>query len=481
MFANGVCCYIITIGNTGCPERITMSENKKKERSGMFRKPVYHRAMFFMAVIATILSFTSCNGQVEVPASGFDIIEVSFSPTDGEDKTLVADIDTATAYYSYVAEPLFELSSGGEVYGGTDGKEKQLGPTGTESAGRFTQGKWYFHVYAYNAAGALIRDGETTVYLAKNATTGLRNTVPITIYRTALRTGNAHFTFTTTSVSADKPYVRVTPVRQGEAKPVRTFYANSVNADGSASFDFTITGLQSGVWEFRLETYDNNVKEGGGAVSTYILGGDTTEVSGSVYPSEWIDMGFAITMPDTIAGTIGSNVSIKAGIASFNWTATSGTAATYKWYLDGEPVQTGTNAFFTHTFSKAGIYSVTCVAVDASGLEMGHSTVTVTVTETAASKASWNFFLPSGGTHTENLPGAITGTPVARVHMEDPNGVIVYSGYPTLNGSGTTWSGSFQYKENGTSYTGTVSISGGKISLTLPTGHAGSITMGVSV
>lgn len=447
----------------------------------MFRKSVYHKAILFMAVMATVLSFTSCNGQVQTPTSGFDIIEVSFSPIDGEDKTLVAEIDTTTAYYSYVAEPLFELSSGGEVYGGTDGKEKQLGPTGTESAGRFTQGKWYFHMYAYNAAGALIRDGETTVYLAKNASTGLKNTVPITIYRTALRTGNAHFTFTTTSVSADKPYVRVTPVRQGEAKPVRTFYANSVNTDGSASFDFSITGLQSGVWEFRLETYDNNVKEGGGAVSTYILGGDTTEISGSVYPSEWIDMGFAITMPDTIEGTIGSDVTIRTGSASFSWTATSGVSVTYKWYVDGASVQTGSSSSYTHTFNKAGMYSVTCVAVDSSGLEMGHSTITVTVTEASASKSSWNFHLQSGGTYTQTLPGAITGTPVIRVHMEDANGVIVYSGYPTLSGSGTSWSGSFQYKERGTSYTGTVSISGGKISLTLPTGHAGPITMGVSV
>lgn len=447
----------------------------------MFRKPVYHKVILFMAVMAAVLSFTSCNGQVEVPASGFDIIEVSFSPTNGEDKTLVADIDTATAYYSYVAEPLFELSSGGEVYGGTDGVEKRLGPTGAESAGRFTQGKWYFHVYAYNAAGALIRDGETVVYLAKNASTGLKNTVPITIYRTALRTGNVHFSFTTTDVSGDKPYVRVTPVRQGEAKAVRTFYANSVNSDGSASFDFTITGLQSGVWEFRFETYDNEVKEGGGAVSTYILGGDTTEVSGSIYPTEWIDAGFAIMMPDTVAGTIGVRISISPGSKTFEWTKTSGQPAVYKWFLDGEPVKTETTGKCTYEFTKAGVYSVTCVAVDSSGLEMGHSTVTVTVTESSASKASWNFYLPSAGTYTENLPGAITGTPLVRVHMEDPNGVIIYSGYPTLSGSGTSWSGTFSYKEGATSCTGTVTISGGKISLKLTTGHAGPISMGVSV
>lgn len=231
--------------------------------------------------LAAMSSLSSCSAQMQPPATGFDIIEVSFLPSDVEDKTLVAEVDTQTAYYSYEAEPLFELSSGGEVYGGTGGKEKQLGATGTESAGRFTQGRWYFHVYAYNAAGALIRDGGTEAYLAKNAATGLRNTVPVTLYRTALRTGEAHFSFTTTAVSSAKPYVRVTPSREGEVMPVRTFYASSVNEDGSADFDFTIAGLQSGTWEFILETYDNGVKEGGGAVSTYILGGTRRRYPGA--------------------------------------------------------------------------------------------------------------------------------------------------------------------------------------------------------
>lgn len=434
-----------------------------------------------LTALAALVLFASCKAQQEVPKSSFDIIEVSFKLTESEEKTISADIDTEPAYYSYVAEPLFSLSSGGEVYGGTDGVEKRIGEYGNESCGRFTQGKWYFHVYAYNAAGGLIRDGETETYIAKSADTEYKTTVPITLYRTALRTGDVHFSMTTTSISSTKPYVQVTPVRQGEAKAVRTFYANSVNADGSASFDFTITGLQSGVWEFLVNMFDSNVNVGGGAVSTYILGDDVTEVSGEVYPSEWINMGFAITMPVQVEGNIGSGVYINTGTASFTWHGTSGTPAKYKWYLDGVLQNEGTSGTFSHNFTKAGVYSVSCVAIDSSGLEMGYSTVTVNVLESSTANASWTFTSPSGGATTKTLPGAITGTPLVRVHIEDPNGVIVYSGYPSLSGSGSTWSGSFKYTQSGVDRTGTISISGGKITLTLPAAYSGPITLGVSI
>lgn len=104
-----------------------------------------------------------------------------------------------------------------------------------------------------------------------------------------------------------------------------------------------------------------------------------TEISGSVYPSEWIDMGFAITMPDTVAGTLGSDIEINPGNASFEWTQTSGQSSSFRWYVAGELKQSGSSPRYTQAFTRAGVYSVTCVAVDGSGLEMGHSTVTVTV------------------------------------------------------------------------------------------------------
>ena len=279
----------------------------------------------------------------------------------------------------------------------------------------------------------------------------------------------------------EKPYVQVTPTRQGSAGAVRTFYANTVNADGSASFDFTMTGLQSGVWEFAVALFDNGVKVGGGAVSTYILGGDVTEGSGEVYPTEWIDMGFAITMPEQIEGTIGSRINVQPGEVTFTWKATNGVPASYRWYLDGVLLATETSGTYRHTFTKAGVYSMTCVAIDASGLEMGHSTVAVTILADSPSAASWTFNSPAAGANTKNLPGAITGTPLVHVHMEDPNGVMVYSGYPTLTGSGNTWSGSFKYTQSGTDRTGTISISGGKITLTLPAAYSGPVTLGVSV
>lgn len=438
------------------------------------------RRFKYLAIIAILVLFTACEERIEYKP--FDIIEVSFLPFIEEEKTLVAIVDTDIAYYTYIAEPLFSLSSGGLVYGGTEGAEKDLGPTGKESAGRFTQGKWYFHVFAYNEKGELVRDGECIVYLSKNATTGLKNTVPITLYRTSLKTGSIHFAFTTTAVSSSLPYVRVTPIRQGEVKATRTFYATSVNEDETATFNFTISGLQSGVWEFRLETYDNSVKEGGGAVSTYILGDGTTEVTGTIYPSEWIDAGFAIEMPDPVEGTIGSDVSTRVGNVSFSWTSLSGIPVTYSWYVDGSLASTTTTSSWSKYFSKPGVYSVTCIATDEGGLEKGYSTITVTVQGDNSNRLSFSY----GGnetTITKTLPQTINGTPLVRVHIEDPNGVILCSGYPTLTQSSGVWTGKISFIDPSSTNDGEaqIEIKNGTITVKLSKVARGTVTVGVSV
>lgn len=445
----------------------------------MFRR--FKRYLTVVAIFAILVLVTSCEERIEYKP--FDIIEVIFLPFIEEEKTLIAKVDTEIAYYTYIAEPLFSLSSGGLVYGGTDGEEKDLGPTGEESAGRFTQGKWYFHVFAYNAKRELVRDGECIVYLAKNAVTGLKNTVPITIYRTSLKTGSVHFSFTTTAVSSSLPYVRVIPIRQGEVKATRTFYASSVNEDETATFNFTITGLQAGVWEFRLETYDNSVKEGGGAVSTYILGDGTTEVTGTIYPSEWIDAGFAIEMPDPVEGTIGSDVSTRVGNVSFSWTSLSGIPVTYSWYVNGSLESTTAVASWSTHFSKPGVYSVTCIATDESGLEKGYSTITVTVQGDASNRLSFSY----GGNETsftKTLPQVqINGTPLVRVHIEDPNGVILCSGYPTLTESSGIWRGTISFIDPSSTNDGEVEveIKNGTITVTLSKIARGTVTIGVSV
>lgn len=448
------------------------------------KKSIQVRGLLTSVVILLLSLFVSCNGVMNQPTSQFDILEVSFAPEEVEEKTLLqAEVDTKTAYYSYYAEPLFEFSSGGVIHGGTNGKEVQLGKTGKESAGRFTQGKWYFHIYAYNAKGSLIRDGETEIYLKKTAEGNLKVSVPITLRRTELRTGSVHFAISTVSVNSTAPYVRVTPVRQGEKMPVRTFYAKSVNPDNTATFDFSVTGLQSGMWEFIVELYDNDIRLGGGAVSTYILGGDTTQISGTVYASQWIDAGFAIVMPTPVEGTIGTAVDMGIGEHTFTWSPSSSIPANYKWYVDGVLKKDGNFKDFTHNFTKPGVFAVTCVATDREGLEMGYSSVKVTVTSASTGKFSWTTTIAKAGeVYTYKLPTQISGKPLIRVHMELGSGVIVYSGYLTnLVGAGQSWSGSFKYKDSDKEETITIALKNDQCQLRGTAPFEGVITIGGSL
>lgn len=443
------------------------------------KKPIHFRNVSFVFILLSILFGVSCREEI-IPYKE-ELVTVSFDCSIAQEKTLTAEIDTDIALYTYTAEALFTLSDGSYVYGDTNGAEKNIGPLGSETFGSFTQGKWKFHVYAYNKDGGLVRDGETTVYLRKNDDTGLLNTVPITITRTSLRTGSVHFSFITTQVSTSKPYVIVTPVREGEVKAARTFYAASIT-DDKATFDFTLSGLQSGAWEFRLETYDGTVKEGGGAVSTYILGNDTTEVSGEVYPTEWVMAGFAITMPEQITGTIGTSISASPGNVSFLWSSTSGTATKYKWYIDGTLKADGTSTSFTNNFQNPGIYSVTCVAIDASGKEMGHSTCSVNIAATAAVKSSWTWTnLKTASPKSETLNGTVTKRPTVRLLIEETSGVILYSGYPSITGTTGSWTATGSLTQNGTAITVTITLTGTTVKVSSSKDISGYVTVEVGL
>lgn len=462
-------------------KRADWNEKKDRQKTAIRFRTVPLLFAFSILILLTPVLFVSCEPVVKIIPYQEELVQVSFLCDEPQEKTITAEIDTDIALYTYTAEALFTLSDGSYVYGDTNGAEKNIGPLGTETFGSFTQGKWKFHVYAYNAAGGLVRDGETTVYLRKSDTTGLLNTVPITITRTALRTGTVHFSFTTTQVSTDKPYVIVTPVREGTLKATRTFYASSIT-DDEASFDFTISGLESGAWEFRLETYDNGVKEGGGAVSTYILGNDTTEVSGEIYPTEWVMAGFAITMPDQVEGTIGTDVTAQPGNVSFVWKTSSGAVEKYKWYIDGVLKAEGTSPNFTNSFQNPGVYSVTCVAVDSSGKEMGHSTCSVTIVATAAVKSSWTYTnLSASSPKTETLTGTVTKRPTVRLHIEETSGVIVYSGYPTITGTSGSWTATASLTQNGTAITVTIALTGKTAKITASKDIAGYVTVEVGI
>lgn len=436
-------------------------------------------------VISAFLSFallytlTGCS-PVTVPYTE-ELVNIAFDCTDGEYKTVTAEIDTETAYYTYTAEALFTLSDGSYVYGDTEGKEVRIGTTGAEIIGPFTQGKWRFHVYAYNQDDGLIRDGGTDFYIRKlDTSTPFFNSIPVTIYRTALRTGNVHFLLTTTQVSSEKPYVKVTPTRQGEAKAERIFYATKTTED-EATFEFTLTGLQPGGWEFAFETYDNDVKEGGATVQTYILGNDTTEISGEIYPTEWIHAGFDITMPTQITGSIGDEMSLKPGTYNFQWYPSGGEPVQYRWSLNGVDQKKGTSNTFSYNFQNPGVYTVTCVAVDKTGTEMGYSSCTVNILTTEQAKTSGTWKSPTAGSYTLTLPGTVTKKPTMRLLVEDTVGSILYSGYPSLSGTTGNWKATATYTQNSETVTTTIVLTGTTATITHSKDISGTVVLEVSL
>lgn len=393
---------------------------------------------------------------------------VSFSLS--EEKALYAQTDTATAYYTYTAQPLFTLEHPAEIVG-IRSTEYDFGPDGGAEVGYFTAGRWRFHVYAYNAAGFLIREGETEVYLRKTAS-GVRNTVPVTLARSTSRTGSIRFTFVTNDVSASGGRIGISWSCDQGAFTAEEYRTPVSQADNVSTYDFTLEGLQSGVYVFRIALYDGAVRIGGSTVSAYILGSDpvavTTTVTGQVYPAEHLLVGFTMDVPEVITGTVGEySVTGEVGTPSvFTWTPQTGEAVRYAWYLDGVLQSEGTSASWSWTPSAPGAYTVTCVGLSATGLETGSAVCLLTVPWTTVETFSATWESPSG---TKSVPytGTARASTLVRLAIEDSTtGRTVYRDYLTLA------------RQSEGVYTCSVGVSGRTLSFRL---QGGALTMTPSV
>lgn len=185
-----------------------------------------------LAVVATVFMFLitvlpSCSQTpIETSKSAAELVMASFAVSD--DRALYAQVDTDTVYYTYTAEPLFTLESPAELVGRRT-TETQIGENGsvpTASLGYFTAGRWTFHIWAYNAARQLVRQGETTIYLRKTAD-GISNTIPITLYRNETMTGNVSFAIITNNVSSSGANFSISYSRNNGAFTAETFLENT--------------------------------------------------------------------------------------------------------------------------------------------------------------------------------------------------------------------------------------------------------------
>lgn len=366
----------------------------------------------FPVFLILMLLLVSC---AQNPTS--DLVEASFDVS--QEKWLTGQIDTETAEYRYTAEPLFTLENPNQIYG-TVTEEKSIGENGSSYLGVFTAGKWRFHLYAYNKDGNLIREGETELYLRRTAK-GLTNLIPITLYQSTSRRGSVHFAFETNMTSRDSAYVELSYSANNGAysNPVKFYPSESSYETNISKYDFTLTDLQAGTYVFVVNLYDTKILLGGSAVSTYILDNATTQITGTVYPSEHILTAFSIEIPPAMTGTIGSQINGQVGTQyTFTWNPLTGEPYKYVWRKDGTVVKESKEATWTWTPDAPGCYTISCTALSQTGLEAGTSSCLLNIQSGRREvyKAKWES--PSG-TKTLSYTGEIVPSSLVRLHIDD--------------------------------------------------------------
>lgn len=353
------------------------------------------------------------------------------------EKWLTGQIDTETAEYRYTAQPLFTLENPNQIYG-IASEETSIGKNGSSYLGVFTAGKWRFHLYAYNKDGNLIREGETELYLRRTAK-GLTNLIPITLYQSTSRRGSVHFAFEANMTSKDSAYVELSySANNGSySTPVKFYPAESSYETNISKYDFTLTDLQAGTYVFVVNLYDSKILLGGSAVSTYILDNATTQITGTVYPSEHILTAFSIEIPPAMTGTIGPQVNGQVGTQyTFTWNPLTGEPYKYVWRKDGTVVKESKEATWTWTADAPGCYTISCTALSQTGLEAGTSSCLLNIQSGRREvyKAKWE--APSG-TKTLSYTGQIVPSSLVRLHIDDGLTTVITTYLALVEENGT--------------------------------------------
>lgn len=409
------------------------------------------------AIVLIMLLSVSCSDSPAVSASDGALVEAVLNIEEGEEKALDASVDLTVTEYRYTAVPLFTLEEGAEIFG-ISRSEKSIGSDGEVSLGYFTQGRWRFHVYAYNRGGYLIREGEKEIYLFRNAS-GSMNRIPVTLLTSVSRKGKCHFqikTNRTQSLSAVHEIgVTWTNVSTGEKSASESYYRGTAGSSGLAeetiSYDFTILNLRAGIYEFRVSLWESvngtKIRNAGQVISTVIIGeGGTSEVTGTLYPNEWVNGGFELNIPMPVNGVISifrNGEKIKGDLfegtldspSTFIWEKDdkSYIPRKFQWYVNGNLQAGETSSSFSFKAPDYGNYTISCTTEDETGFEMGYDSVNLVVTAGKAKTFS-AMLKKDAASYSYASLGKVDSGSLISVTWTD-QGSLMYSGYPTLSGS----------------------------------------------
>lgn len=354
------------------------------------------RALPLLLVLAVLL--VACDMQGGCGTASEEEGWVRFSVSD--EKQLFSDIDPKISYFEYSAEAMF-IATGDLILRGetrdTNGNLVFSSVTCYQGVspilGPFTQGRWCFHLRACNAAGMILYEDAQEAYIAKTTTAHVHfdgkigvDVGVIDIDITAPKTGVANsldavFLFGGMEMAHKTNASEGWDMDEGDSDTdTEVRYTGRVSVPaGSYTIIFTLPF-------------------GGDVIAAQVLAGETTHITGSIYPNAFTDGDLEIVTPEEtrVHMTASATQIEKNGSATFTLVRDAGsfTAADVVWYVNGEYAASNSMTY-TFTPNKSGIFDiVACVynttTDSSSGREFDGTAVVTDVTYDTSSSATAN-------------------------------------------------------------------------------------------
>lgn len=265
----------------------------------------------FLPIFALIIMLVSCSpaipegiGTGTAPADDGSPVRADVVLEYPEEKILEAESPTDIAWTEYRAMPEFEWPEPSvELVGCQD--EWRIFTADTQyraSLGYYTPGRWHFWVRCFNREGAVIYEGDASVYLREGAS----NLVPITLDFIWKAVGDAtlSLSYTTTEIIDGDvinvhPVIRLYAVKEGVIDSVISpdpAWSKTDAGGGQVLLETVVTGLPQGRYMLTVDLFREDGRYvTGQAVGITLAVGSETEVTGCLEGGEYTDASFAIS------------------------------------------------------------------------------------------------------------------------------------------------------------------------------------------
>lgn len=347
-------------------------------------------------LIAAMLMVVSCTQEVAPKNDG--LVEASFSVGFGKDISIDSDYDETVITYVYSLDAKWNpLENGADIYGEVTDEVLVTGKgiadrVPNHAIGFITPGLWEVSVKGYtdyneeSKSGTLILSGSTKTYFTQDNKTA-------TVLVSPVESGSA-------SVSVDLAMQDIDGVDSINVKFTH-IHSNKVVADETINKGTAVPGKGEAyqykkenialnkVGYYKVEVTVPNYK--GGYVRTFLAtNDDTINITGSVYPSEFIESKLSIVTVSMNSANLtidttknSSNKYYNKGeiVLSLNDSNTYlsdtdienleknakvssvTTSTNYEWFLNGEAAEgtfDETSKKYTLSINNPGVYSVSC-------------------------------------------------------------------------------------------------------------------------